>query len=63
VDPPICPVDRTIAKWLEIDEQMKLRKEFYFGWYCPKCNHMLEKKGGVDSRLCTQIQNPPTNNC
>ncbi|MCZ6449817.1 MAG: hypothetical protein O6918_02970 [Deltaproteobacteria bacterium] len=52
-------MDRTIAKWLEIDEQMKLRKEFYFGWYCPKCNRMLGKKGGVDSRLCAQIQNPP----
>jgi len=43
MDSPICPVDKTIAKWLEIDEQMKHRKEFYFGWYCPKCNRMLGK--------------------
>ncbi len=58
MDPPICPVDRTIAKWLEIDEQMKLRKEFYFGWYCPKCNRMLERKVGSILASVPGFRNP-----
>ena len=43
--PPKCPKDRSAAKWLEIDDEMKGRERYYWGWYCPSCNDQLGEIG------------------
>ena len=43
--PPKCPNDNSIAKWLEIDDEMKELEKYYWGWYCPVCFNPLSKIG------------------
>jgi len=33
------------AKWLEIDDEVKPKSKYYWGWYCPKCHLQLKEKG------------------
>jgi len=34
------------AAWLEIDQEVKKREDYFWGWYCPVCTRILSKRGG-----------------